>query len=519
MGDYEGRFIGDLWDRIRAFFLIQNKEFFSSLMDILPNFIDALHEKTWEILKGYDDPLWDLTIDFLKKSDLLSPGQESLYRTFKDLPPPFSSMVWVIFTASFLVYYVTKLNDLGNDKLKQKMMQEHQTTLPPLDALIRSAFIAPEKTEAIREHLSKYGFNNEAVDFLFLSNYRLYDIDLCRELYHRGVLSKDKLFERMRELGFTDTRIEELVQGFPVIPGPSDLFHLVGKEAFEPDTIEKLGLGQEFPEGQVSWLEKQGVSRYWAKKYWAAHWYQPSVQQGMAMRHRDLIDDDTMDLLFRAQELPPFWRDKIKGITYLPYARVDIRRLWKSGVINEVREVYDNYKWQGYDHEHAVNLTEFAILDAEESERNITMGQIMNAYENKIMSRKDIKALLIQLHYTLEKAEFLILSKDYEIANQFEKAKIKLIGDKYINRLIDKFQAFRDLNLLNLPSEQVSILMTTWDLKIIKNVKLPSKTDIAKFFKAKIIDEKIYIEEMDRLGYSEHYSSMYLQLTKKQMGV
>ena len=44
--------------------------------------------------------------------------------------------------------------------------------------------------------------------------------------------------------------------------------------------------------------------------------------------------------------------------------------------------------------------------------------------------------------------------------------------------------------------------------------KLPSKTDLDKFLKAKIIDADQYKTEMYRLGYSFQYTMWYLEVNQ-----
>ena len=231
--------------------------------------------------------------------------------------------------------------------------------------------IAPEKIGEVVENLHKWGYSDAAINTMFISNYRLYDDNVCRELFLRGILSSDKLFERMRELGFTDTRTKEMMQAWEFIPGAQDLFFMVAKEAFEPEMISHIGLGDEFPAEQLPWLAKQGVSKYWAEKYWYAHWDQPSVQMGYEMLHRGVIDENELDMLFRAIEMPPFWRDKLKEISYIPYTRVDIRRMFDLGVV-DVEDVYDNYKDLGYDDAHALQMTKFTIAYVDPEDKNLS---------------------------------------------------------------------------------------------------------------------------------------------------
>ena len=89
---------------------------------------------------------------------------------------------------------------------------------------------------------------------------------MVRVLYFRGAIDKDMAFVRMRELGYTDTRIEEIMQSWDIIPPVSEILWMVGKEAFEPDQIAKYGLLDEFPEEVTPWLNKHGYSRFWQEK-------------------------------------------------------------------------------------------------------------------------------------------------------------------------------------------------------------------------------------------------------------
>ncbi|GAH57733.1 unnamed protein product, partial [marine sediment metagenome] len=60
--------------------------------------------------------------------------------------------------------------------------------------------------------------------------------------------------------------------------------------------------------------------------------------------------------------------------------------------------------------------------------------------------------------------------------------------------------------------EQIEVLMEEWNIDKIQDLKFPSKTDLDKFFKAKVIDVNTYKTEMTNLGYSMRYISWYAKL-------
>lgn len=308
-----------------------------------------------------------------------------------------------------------------------------------------------------------------------------------------------------------------MMQAWEIIPGPQDLFHLVAKEAFEPDMIAHIGLGDEFPEEQLEWLKKQGISKFWAEKYWFAHWDQPSIQMGYEMLHRKVIDEQELDMLFKAIEMPPFWRDKLKQVSYLPYTRVDIRRMFDLGVV-DVKKVYENYQDLGYDDEHALEMTKFTIAYVDPEDKNLSKGEVLSAYIEKILTNEECFTLLRNLGYKEDQVAFIIATAEYDAVKKLEGAKIKVIKDRFILRLADKFETLRELSLLNLESGRVDLLIEQWDIEIFKDNKIPSKTDLEKFWLQLVITDDEWHVEMERIGYSTKYRNWYFQLMDKKMG-
>ncbi|KKL65416.1 hypothetical protein LCGC14_2155210, partial [marine sediment metagenome] len=198
----------------------------------------------------------------------------------------------------------------------------------PVDNLVRSMIIDPGRATENRAQLKKHGYSELQIDNIILSYYRTVDEGTLRTLFLRGIIDTSRLYERMRELGYTDTRTAEIIQTWVVLPGPQDLFMMVAKEAFEPDIYTTLGLDEEFPSEQIKWLEQQGISQEWARKYWIAHWDQPSIGQGFEMLHRGIIDVSELDMLLRALDIMPFWRERLTRIAFRRLSRVDIRRMY-----------------------------------------------------------------------------------------------------------------------------------------------------------------------------------------------
>lgn len=304
------------------------------------------------------------------------------------------------------------------------------------------------------------------------------------------------------------------MQGWPYIPSVQDILFMYAKEAFEPDIITATGLDQEFPEEGVQWGEKQGLSREWMLKYWYAHWDYPSLTQGYEMLHRGVIGKEELDMLYRIVEMPKFWHDKMTEIAYNPFTRVDVRRMHKEKTLTD-DDLLKAYKDIGYDDWHAEKLRDFTIAYNAKDTKSLTLSHVTKAYADKYVTREDALDFVVGLGYSEDEADFLLYLKDYEEVNDVQNDIIASIRDRYTGNLIDRNEALDRLGKLNLPAMKVDSLLERWDVKRSLDVKVPSKTDLDKFLRNKIIDEDKYRTEMQRLGYGWVYTDWYLSLIKK----
>lgn len=471
---------------------------------------EALKEATsW--LSGVESSMWENMFKFYTDAGLLTKEQADHMMKLKDTCTPMDIVFFIVIALRLFGTYMDGNTNIGSNFLAQGLNKEHRSNLPDPREVMPAAFIAPEKAGEVREICKRMGYKDEDIDLLFLALYRIYDEDTVKVLFLRGVLSEDEMFMRMRELGYTDVRIKEIIQSWPIIPGPSDLFHLVAKEAFEPDSIKEMGLDAEFPVEQVEWLRKQGISQEWALKYWYAHWEMPSLQMGFQMLHRGVIDHDQLNTLFKTVEIPPYWRDKLTAIAYQPYTRVDVRRMHDMGVLTD-EELIRAYKDVGYDEEHALKMAQFTVKYNQAGDKEITKSQIMTGFKQKILSKADTLELLIDLEYTEAQAEYIILLEEYKETKALQDDMLDNIKLRYQNNFADEFETRSRLGSINLPAAQISILMDKWKIKKLIDVKIPSKTDLDKFLVNKIINLDTYRIEMTRLGYNPKYTDWYEQL-------
>ena len=155
---------------------------------------------------------------------------------------------------------------------------------------------------------------------------------------------------------------------------------------------------------------------------------------GFEMFHRGVIDSDTLQLLFQAQDILPFFREPLTDIAYRPYTRVDIRRMHKFGVLSENNlvesrgnkyELLVAYEDLGFSPDKAQTMVDFTIAynspRVDDEPKRLTRAQIIKFYRDKLYSKADSIQQLKDIGYDQPTAELFITLEDLdEYENQVE---------------------------------------------------------------------------------------------------
>jgi len=506
-------FFSVFWKVVSEFFSLQAENIWFGGQKIFFGTFDIIIKRLKKTFFLTETLQWDTMLDIFEQSHWIDKEtRQELYK-LKDLFTPLDTIsFWYIFFTLSKTHISSFGYGVGADERRRINKLYH-----PEDAhhseILPAAFIEPEKIEQIKEMMRESGLRDEQIELLFLSQRRLYDENIIKDLYWRKVIDKTGVYKRMRELAYTDDRIAQIMQTWPVIPGAGDLFHLVAKEAFEPDMVAHYGYADEFPEEQIKWLEAQGLSRYWALHYWYAHWETPSIGQGYEMLHRGVIDWKELEDLFKTVEIPPFWRKKLTEIAYMPYTRVDVRRMHKIGVISD-DELIISYQDVGYSPEKDLVMAEFTKLYNKGADKDLTRSQITSGYKDGLITKEDTEMFLLELGYDQAETNYIIASEDYEKDKALEKIILDNIQGKFQKNLIDESECRTQLAELDLEGVRIGALVEKWKLTVLKNMTLPTKADLDKFITAKIITKDIYIEYMRKIGFADKYIDWYLKLLK-----
>jgi len=371
------------------------------------------------------------------------------------------------------------------------------------------------KLERLQDELAQAGYSDERQDVLRQLDTEQLALQETLALWLRGEIDSDELTIRLEKLGFVTPDIESIkLLAFP-IPGVQDLIQMAVREVFTPEIAEQFGQFDEIPPAYLEWTKKQGLTDFWSRNIWAAHWVLPSIQMGFEMLHRGELKEEQLADLFVAQDIMPFWRDKLAAISFKLITRVDIRRMHAARVMDD-QEVFDSYKELGYNDEKATKLTDLvlAITAAKRApkvdrERDLTRADIIGLFGERLIEKDEALESLGEIGFDPNESGLLIAREEIKMIVSERKAKKELIFDRFRVGSASFDRAQDDLVLLNLTKVELTQAQT--DLLIIRERKtsMPSKADFDRFFRRNLITEDEYDEGLRLLGFAEHWIVLY----------
>lgn len=307
------------------------------------------------------------------------------------------------------------------------------------------------------------GFANVRRDILREVTRPLLGPEELRVLFYRFPALRGYVKEVLGKYGFTKLDIDQLELIWPVIPGVQDIIRMAVREAWREDFAAKWQTDADLPAEAADWAAKQGLSADWFKRYWRAHWELPSVGQGYEMLHRGQLTIEELRELMRAQDIMPGYRDKLIAISYSPFTRVDVRRMYSQGVLNR-EDVKRAYLDLGYNLDKAEKMTEFTIRYEMSTERDLTKADLVDGFGRGVLARAEALDDLLELGYSEDEAEYYL---DKQVAKQAQ-AKIEAYASRYkklyVKGLVDDAAVRAALSPVGATDAQITEYLDLWAL-------------------------------------------------------
>jgi len=397
--------------------------------------------------------------------------------------------------------------------------------IPSPDDLIilrRREFISKDEYEDL---MRKLGFDAPIAEKLYIAATRMLDASDLVVLKWRGAITERQYEDLMGKLGFDPFwrwALEERMKYFPSAP---DLIRFAVREVYAPEVVKKFGMDEDLPPKFLEEAKKVGLTKEQAVNYWRAHWALPSATQGYEMlqrlnpevlkvlgdKYRKMgldpeniqTDLDTLKLLLRTLDVMPYWRDRLLAISYYPLTRVDLRRIYELGLIDD-KELKARLMELGYTSDDADLMVQFYKVYRQRDNRDLTMSMVKEGYKEGLLDREEAAEYLQYLGYDQFEADFILDLVDMDIKREDVKNEIYTIRERFKAGQISFEEARTMLDRLNIKQSYRDRLLAQMQREKKAKFSIPSESVLGQLLKKKLISEEEYVKYMSELGYPKN---------------
>jgi hypothetical protein len=363
----------------------------------------------------------------------------------------------------------------------------------------------------LREILYTYGLDDNNINRLLQITKPIISVADIISAYRHNEINEEEYINLLKLNGVDEKRRRYFEIATKVYPSLSDLVRFAVREVFNPSVVERFKYAEDMPAKFIEEAKKTGLDEEYAKMYWFAHWELPSVSMGIEMFRRGIISKEEFEELLKLHDVAPAWRDKIIHVLYELPTRVDLRRMYRIGVVDE-QYVYNTYIKLGYDSDTAKALTKFTVLTEGEEERNLSKSEILNMFEEGVIDEERTLHLIKAIGYSESSAKLIVSTKKIEISRKRLKDNIDDVKNRFIANEITEEKAHDDLISLGLSESKVVNLLKQFKRDKVRQTKLLDKDEYIKAFKVKAISEDELLEYLQRLGYDDRHIQILLGL-------
>ena len=384
--------------------------------------------------------------------------------------------------------------------------QESNARWPNLEPDISSLIMMRRFEEvSINEYATlaeRNGYSHEVSEKMFRISETLLSVADYITLWRREEITESKLDGLLSNLGLNKDDITDAKKVTEYFPSPADLVHFAVREVYTPTTVAEYGMLQDLPSEFMAQAKKAGLPEEQARNYWAAHWELPSAGMGYRMLHRRIINKEQLGGLLKALDVMPFWRDALIKLSYNPLTRVDVRRMYRVGTLDE-DGVLNAYLDTGYSPENAQKMLEFTLQYENRDNVGITRSNVIKAYKQGLLTENNLKSYLETLGYNDQVVNFWLSMAVYEKEQDDLDDTVDELVAQYRLGILSEELLTQGLRSLNLPDAFVLKTVSKAVGNKSAKTKLPSMSELHGWLQSEIIGEEGFSDYLKLLGYRE----------------
>ena len=231
------------------------------------------------------------------------------------------------------------------------------------------------------------------------------------------------------------------------------------------------------------------------------------------------VPADIIELWLRAEDL-------VRTRRRSSAVRDGLHRLYVGGFITE-EEARSRLATDGYTAEQLVYLFEDWHVDLEFREhgdeakqaRELTKGNVIDAYKERAIGREEATSLLTALHHSADVVEFWLADADRDEAKRVNDILKEAIHADYVDEQIDRPDASAQLDAIGLTAENREALLRRWSVERRRKEPNLSPAQIEAGFKARVVDESTVREMLHNLRYADDEVSLLVAVWSEEVSI
>jgi len=397
------------------------------------------------------------------------------------------------------------------EKTRQTANETIRPYLQDLATLTRQYYRDVNSQLPVIQEMRKMGIADKKITE-YIDNARYFlSVDMLARLWHREEITEKEFNQGLRDNTLNDADVDRIKPALYSYPGVGDLVSFAVREVFSPELASELGLYSDMPDDFIIEAKKAGLPEEYAKMYWAAHWQPVPLGQAFEMFHRQVIDKERLINLIRVNDYMPNFREELIEISYRPILRIDLRRMYRSELIDFEELVKGNMDL-GYSVENAERIAVWTDEEYANENKEITKADIISLYVLGHFTYDEAYNALLDTGYNEYSANDLLLKEDLKQLEK-EQKRIKTIYKKaFLHDTLETDEIRAKLLSAGLTTKEIDELIADWSVEYKQTVKYLTAAQLEEIFKNDIWEQDEVYDYLVKIGYSVHDTDALLTL-------